>query len=122
MLARAAKSALRQVIGPAIGACVVGYFVYYAVQGDRGLIALKNLRGEIATAERVLAEVRDERMVMEKRANLLRADNLDLDMLDERARAMLNLSHPNEVVVAHRPGPSGAAAPPPAGAAGATAR
>lgn len=98
-LKRAAKSALRQVIGPAIGACVVAYFVYYAVQGDRGLIALKHIQGEIAEAERTLADVRGERERMERRAQLLRADNLDRDMLDERARAMLNLTHPNDVII-----------------------
>lgn len=98
-LKRAAKSALRQTIGPAIGACVVGYFVYYAVQGDRGLIALKHIDGEIARAEQVLSQVRGERERMERRASLLRAERLDRDMLDERARAMLNLTHPNDVIL-----------------------
>ena len=102
-LKRAAKSALRQTIGPAIGACVVGYFVYYAVQGDRGLIALKHIEGEIARAEQVLTQVRGERERMEKRASLLRADHLDRDMLDERARAMLNLTHPNDVIISLPP-------------------
>lgn len=98
-LKRAAKSALRQTIGPAIGACVVGYFVYYAVQGDRGLIALKHIDGEIARAEQILSQVRGERERMERRASLLRAERLDRDMLDERARAMLNLTHPNDVIL-----------------------
>ncbi|HYG85797.1 MAG TPA: septum formation initiator family protein [Azospirillum sp.] len=102
-LKRAAKSALRQTIGPAVGACVVGYFVYYAVQGDRGLIALKRIDGEIARAEQVLTQVRAERERMEKRASLLRTDHLDRDMLDERARAMLNLTHPNDVILSLPP-------------------
>lgn len=102
-LKRTAKSALRQTIGPAIGACVVGYFVYYAVQGDRGLIALKRIESEISRAEQVLGQVRDERERMERRASLLRADHLDRDMLDERARAMLNLTHPNDVILSLPP-------------------
>ncbi|HYH40167.1 MAG TPA: septum formation initiator family protein [Azospirillum sp.] len=102
-LKRAAKSALRQTIGPAIGACIVGYFVYYAVQGDRGLIALKHIEGEIARAEQVLNQVRGERERMERRASLLRADHLDRDMLDERARAMLNLTHPNDIILSLPP-------------------
>lgn len=102
-LKRAAKSALRQTIGPAIGACVVAYFVYYAVQGDRGLIALKHIESEIARAEQVLSQVRGERERMERRASLLRADHLDRDMLDERARAMLNLTHPNDVILSLPP-------------------
>ena len=102
-LKRAAKSALRQTIGPAIGACVVGYFVYYAVQGDRGLIALKHIESEISRAEQVLGQVRTERERMERRASLLHADHLDRDMLDERARSMLNLTHPNDVILSLPP-------------------
>lgn len=102
-LKRAAKSALRQAIGPAIGACVVAYFVYYAVQGDRGLIALKQIQGEIAQAEEVLQQVAAERERMERRAQLLRGDNLDRDMLDERARSMLNLSGERDVIIALPP-------------------
>ena len=102
-LKRAAKSALRQTIGPAIGACVVGYFVYYAVQGDRGLIALKHIESEISRAEQVLGQVRTERERMERRASLLHAEHLDRDMLDERARAMLNLTHPNDVILSLPP-------------------
>lgn len=99
-LGRAAMHALRQVIGPAIGACVVGYFAYYAVYGDRGLMAMKHLEGEIARAEATLADVRGERERMELRVMRLRSDHLDLDMLDERARTMLNLGDERDVVIA----------------------
>lgn len=98
-LGRAAMRALRQTIGPAIGACVVGYFAYYAVQGDRGLMAMKHLQTEIAEAEGILAQVSAERERMERRALLLRSDHLDLDVLDERARMMLNLNNPRDVII-----------------------
>lgn len=98
-LARAAKSALRQAIVPALCACVVSYFAYYAIHGDRGLVAMKQIQGEIAQAEAVLDQLRGERERMERRAQLLRGDNLDRDMLDERARSMLNLSNPRDVVI-----------------------
>ncbi|WP_188259642.1 FtsB family cell division protein [Azospirillum tabaci] len=102
-LKRAAKSALRQAIGPAIGSCVVAYFVYYAVQGDRGLLAMNHLKAEIATAESVLDQVKAERERMDRRAQLMRSDHLDRDMLDERARTMLNLSGPRDVIIALPP-------------------
>ncbi|CAO3419497.1 Cell division protein DivIC (FtsB), stabilizes FtsL against RasP cleavage [Azospirillum doebereinerae] len=98
-LARAAKSALRQAIAPALCACVVTYFAYYAIHGDRGLVAMKQIQGEIAQAETVLDQLKGERERMERRAQLLRGDNLDRDMLDERARSMLNLSNVRDVVV-----------------------
>ncbi|WP_448204767.1 FtsB family cell division protein [Azospirillum sp. sgz302134] len=102
-LKRAAKSAFRHTIGPAIGASVVAYFVYYAVQGDRGLVAMKHLETEIATAESVLQQVRTERERMDRRAQLMRGDHLDRDMLDERARSMLNLSGQHDVIIALPP-------------------
>ncbi len=98
-LARAAKSALRQAILPGVCACITAYFAYYAVHGDRGLVAMKQIKSEIAQAEAVLQQLRNERERMERRAQLLRGDNLDRDMLDERARTMLNLSNPRDVVV-----------------------
>ena len=91
--------ALRQTIGPAIGAAIVGYFAYHAIQGDRGLIALSHLQNEIQQAEAVLAQVRGERTDLEQRASLLKRDHLDPDMLDERARAVLNYSHPDDVII-----------------------
>lgn len=91
--------AARQVVGALIGASVVGYFAYYAIQGDRGLIAFKQLQGELAEAKAVLATVRAERQQIEHRASLLRPDNLDPDMLDERVRLMLNYAHPDDIVI-----------------------
>lgn len=90
---------VRQVLGQILGACIVGYFAYHAIQGHRGLLALNHLQREIAEAEATLAAVRAERERLEHRAQHLRPDSLDLDMLDERARVMLNFSHPDDVVI-----------------------
>ena len=96
---RFALNALKQVVVPAIGSCVVAYFVYYAVHGDRGVLAKHQIQGQIAEAKRTLAEVKDERTRLEIRADRLRADRLDIDLLEERAREMLNYAHPRDVVV-----------------------
>ena len=40
-----------------------------------------------------------EREKLEKRVDLLRPENLDLDMLEERARSVLGLAHPDELVI-----------------------
>ncbi|KAA0576823.1 septum formation initiator family protein [Azospirillum oryzae] len=84
---------------PALCACVVAYFAYYAIHGDRGLVAMKQIQGEIAQAEGVLNQLRTEREDMERRAQLLRGDGLDRDMLEERARLMLNFANPRDVIV-----------------------
>jgi len=101
--------AARNVVWQAAFAAIVGYFAYHAIQGDRGLIALSRLQGEIQQAEAVLATTRGERERLEHRASLLRPDNLDPDMLDERARAMLNFASPDDIVI---PLPQGSGAAP----------
>ncbi|MEC7537320.1 MAG: septum formation initiator family protein [Pseudomonadota bacterium] len=90
---------IRQIAVPVFGALVVGYFAYHSMNGDHGLNAYIKLSGELAKAEEVLQERRSKREVIEQRTNLLRPDNLDLDILDERARDVLNLLNGNERVI-----------------------
>ncbi len=89
----------RHVVGPVLGACLVGYFAYHAVHGDRGLIAWWRLTQQIDEAEATVAKLAATREGLERRVALLRPDSLDPDMLDERARHMLNLVGPDEVVM-----------------------
>lgn len=100
---RTLRSALgrtvRQVVGPMIGVSVVAYFAYHTVHGDRGLVALTHLQSEVARAQSTLDQVRGEREEMERRASQLRPDNLDPDLLEERARDVLNQSHPDDMVI-----------------------
>jgi cell division protein FtsB len=89
----------RLVVGPVLGITLAGYFAYHLVQGDRGLIAWLRLTQQIREAKVSLDRVEGERQALDRRVNLLRSDHLDRDMLDERARSMLNLVGPNEVVI-----------------------
>lgn len=89
----------RQAVLPVLGALIVGYFAYHSVKGDHGLSAYLSLSAAIVEAEQVLAERTLKRSRLEHRANLLRPDNLDLDSLDERARALLNVIEKNERVI-----------------------
>lgn len=90
---------LRYAVAPLIGMGAVVYFSYHIVQGDRGLIAWVHLKNEITKAEDTLAEVRAEKTELEKRVSLLRPDSLDPDMLEERARIMLNMGYPDERIL-----------------------
>lgn len=89
----------RQAILPVLGALIVGYFAYHSVKGDHGLSAYLSLTAEITRAEQVLTEKTERRARLEHRASLLRPDNLDLDMLDERARVILNYIDKDERLV-----------------------
>lgn len=78
---------------------IVAYFVVHGVVGDRGLIALSQLEYQVTSAKADLKRIQAEREKLEARTKLLRPDGLDLDMLDERARATLGYTKPNEYVI-----------------------
>src|SRR5271170_1561794 len=99
------KRRARDVVGPILGFCVVGYFIYHSIEGDRGLMAYLRLTERLADARAQLEEVQGERQGLERRVKLLRSDNLDPDMLDERARRVLNYSRPDEIIIPDSPGP-----------------
>ena len=90
---------LRPALVPAIAACLVGYFAYHTVQGDHGLIARHHLRGELARADVTLAALSAERERLELQVGKLSPDHVDLDLLEERVRVMLNFGHPDDVVL-----------------------
>ncbi len=89
----------RQGIGAVVGICVIGYFVYHVIHGDRGLIAWHVLDQDVADARISLASIREERLTLERRVRLLRSASLDRDMLDEWARRVLNYGAANEAVI-----------------------
>jgi cell division protein FtsB len=99
---------LRQAIAPTIGACVFGYFVYHAIQGERGLIAWLQTSEQLKASQATLTALTAERQAIEHRVNLLSPKSLDPDMLDEQARVMLNLATSGDrIVVIRQPGPMG---------------
>lgn len=101
-LPREIRYRARHLVLPLLGCLVIVYFGYHAVQGDRGLLAWLSKSKE---AEELRAEVealKAERAALENRVARMRPESLDLDLLDERARAVLNLSAPDEVVIINR--------------------
>jgi len=82
-----------------LAAGVIGYFGVNAYTGRYGLKAQQELDQEIIELTSELARLKAERAVGEKRVALLRADKLDPDMLEERARFQLNYVHPRDLVL-----------------------
>ena len=89
----------RAIAGPVLGISLVCYFAYHLFVGDRGLLAWMHLTQELRDARATLAALDVEKETLERRVGLLKPEHLDPDMLDERARATLNLVGPNEVVI-----------------------
>jgi cell division protein FtsB len=88
----------RHILPQVIAACLVGYFAYHAVQGDGGILAYMRVQAELEKAEAIRAELADQRQDLEQRVQLLQ-NNIDRDLLSERARAVLNFARPDELLV-----------------------
>ena len=87
------------IVGPVLGACLIVYIAFHAVQGDRGLIAYWQMSKQVAQAENIHFRLSREREAIQNRVSLLNPNTLDRDMLEERARFMLGYSLPDEVVI-----------------------
>lgn len=89
----------RQILAPVIFATVFGYFGHHLVNGDRGLLALVHLQRENQIADQNLAEAETTRKIWEQRVSELRNQSLDPDMLDERARVLLNYARKDDIII-----------------------
>ncbi|MGY6548386.1 MAG: FtsB family cell division protein [Roseinatronobacter sp.] len=78
---------------------LAAYFTFAAVQGDFGLFHRVQIEAEINT----LRAQRDTRQAslaqLENRTRRLSDDFLDLDLLDERARDVLGVVRPDEILI-----------------------
>ncbi|MSO74593.1 MAG: septum formation initiator family protein [Alphaproteobacteria bacterium] len=102
-LVREIRFRARHIVLPLLGCLAIVYFGYHAVQGERGLFAWVANSNKGAAARTHLAALSAEREGLEHKVARLRPESLDLDLLDERARALLNLSSPDEIVIIERP-------------------
>ena len=82
-----------------IAALVIGYFGVNAYTGDHGLRAKQDLDQQIAQLTSELDALRSERSTWERRVALLRPESIDPDMLDERARALLDYADPRDITL-----------------------
>jgi len=83
----------------AASAGLVGYFIHHAHSGDRGTGAKQMLKALVREKEADLNAVHAERQEWELRVSLLKANQIDRDLLEERARTMLGMVHKNDVVI-----------------------
>jgi cell division protein FtsB len=104
---------LRQIAVPLIGASLMGYFGYHAIQGDRGLMAWLTLKQQLRQADAQLASLQTEQLTLANRVQRMSPASLDSDLLDEQTRLMLNYARDDELVIMHPESSPNSAAPSP---------
>ncbi len=101
------RKRLRSILLPlalyAVSGGVAAYFVAQAERGERGLEAKRQFKMQIYALNTELAAVKAERTEWERRLALLRDEEIDRDLLDERARVVLGRVHRNDVVIMLEP-------------------
>ena len=92
----------RQIAVPCCYLVLVGLmaiFVHSGLQGPHGLAAYHEAKREEARLTAELASLKAERAALANKVDRISEGFLDLDLLDERARAVLGLVHEDELVV-----------------------
>jgi cell division protein FtsB len=98
-LGREIKRRAKAAVAPLIFLSLVGYFGWNVVQGNHGLVAYAQRQELLAQAQADQVKALAERDAWERRIAGLRNRHIDADTLDERARAMLNLADPSDIIV-----------------------
>ncbi|MEA2906533.1 MAG: hypothetical protein QOC56_662 [Alphaproteobacteria bacterium] len=87
-------------LGLYVGAALlIGYFGVNAYTGNHGLKAKHDRDQQNAQLVIELSALKAERATWERRVSLLKSESLDPDMLDERARALLDYVDPRDLTL-----------------------
>ena|SRR5579862_9531001 len=111
------RKRLRSILGAlalyVLAALLIGYFGINAYNGNHGLRAKQDLDRQMTQLNDELDRLRLEEMQWERRINLLKSTDIDPDMLDERARALLDYVDPADLILMIKGAPPPADAPRP---------
>jgi cell division protein FtsB len=86
-------------------ALLIGYFGVNAYSGNHGLKAQQDIDQQIAALSTELGRLKVEHAQWQRRVDLLKPNGLDRDMLDERARELLDYAHPDDLILIVPAGP-----------------
>lgn len=75
------------------------YFAYNIFCGERGLQKYLHLKKEVQYAQEIAAQYQQKKEDLNQEIKLLSPNSLDIDLLDERARDVLNLVGKGEFII-----------------------
>jgi cell division protein FtsB len=94
---------LRSILYPlalyCISGSIGGYFIWHALNGERGLKTKDEYERKLAALRNELEDLKSQRALWEKRVKLISGRIIDRDLLDEEARAVLGRAHRNDLIV-----------------------
>ena len=97
------RTRLRSFLLPLVLYCVsggiVGYFLWHASNGDRGLKVDDEYGKSIALLQAQLTATRADRAQWQHRIALMEGDALDRDLLEEQARSPLDRVDKDDLVI-----------------------
>ena len=97
------RTRLRRLLFPLALYCLSGsaggYFLWHAVNGDRGLKVSDEYEKSIVMLRAQLAASKAERLEWQHRIALMKGDAIDRDLLEEQARMTLDRVNKNDLVV-----------------------
>jgi cell division protein FtsB len=98
-LVRSIKRRMQAAAPAAVFLSLVAYFAWNSLRGDLGLHAYERRKADLVAADADLAAAQAERDAWQSKVAAMQPAHLDTDALDERARQLLNLSAPSDIVV-----------------------
>ena len=96
---RRARATLYPLALYCVSGLIGGYFVWHAVNGERGLKTKDEYEHKIAALRGELDGLKSEHALWNHRIALLSGRAIDRDLLDEEARALLDRVNRNDLVV-----------------------
>jgi cell division protein FtsB len=96
---RRVRAILYAVLLYAVSGVADAYFIWHAVNDDRGLKVNEVYERQIADLRQEMAALKGERQRWERRIALLSGTTIDRDLLEEEARVRLGRADKNDLIV-----------------------
>ena len=84
---------------PAVAGALVAYFGYFAIWGERGVLALADVQTRLAVQHDELSRLQTNRARLEHRIELMRPGSVDNDLVEELARTQFMEGAPGQIAV-----------------------
>ena len=78
---------------------ILFYFTYQALTGANGYRSYLVIKQQVIEKQKELDTLKNQLNELKQKVDLLSSKSLDLDILEERCRAMLNYSYPNDIII-----------------------